>query len=450
MNIDSINKYLDSLYKYASEDGFFDEFQMKYTYDESMSLDIFEGEVSNYENSITQRVSFTGKKDGQMGAAGTSSLDDKYIPWLIDKSKSSCLLTNDEDESFFYCDPEHSNLESIQLGGAYDKNTYDKFKEIGLKLEKALLEADPRVDAVDYLSISCSKGPLIRRNSLGLNMYVDSDYVSIGAGVRASSNGVVKSNGKGWYGQDIDDFNIDEFVEDIIKNLVAKFDGSSVKSGTYDVILHNKVAIKLIGAFLSSFSSYQMAKGLSSLKDKEGEMIASECLTFTEIPDYENALYKVPFDDEGVLTYTKNIIENGVLKTALYDVKTQHMTGTKSTGNGFGGIDVSNVVIQPDESVDTLEKLAEIMKEGIIITDISGLHAGLNAISGDFSLLSEGFLVIEGKIDRAVEQITISDNFFNMLKRISKIGGDVDKSMGNNGEFFSPSMIIKDVAIAGE
>lgn len=449
MDINKVNEYLNKLSSAASNSSL-DEFQIKYSYEESMGLDIFEGEVSNYENSITQLISLSGKKDGQMGGAATSSLDEEFIPWLIDKTISAIELTNDEDENFFNCDPEHPNLESVQLGGAYDKNTYDKFKEIGLLIEKKLLEADSRIVAVDYLSLNCSRGPAIRRNSLGLNMYTDEDLVTIGAGIRAVENGITKSFGKSWYGQDIDEFDVDEFVNDLVAKAMAKFGGSSVKSGTYDVILHNKVAIKLFGSFLSSFSSYQMCKDLSVLKGKEGSRIASECLTFAEVPMYDKAIFKVPFDDEGVLTTEKNIIENGVFKTALYDIKTQHMTGVKSTGNGFGGIDISNVMIVPDESVPTLEELAGIMGEGILITDISGLHAGLNPISGDFSLLSEGFRVVDGKIGQAVEQITMSGNFFEMINRIGKIGGDVDKTMGSNGEFFAPSIIIKDVAIAGE
>jgi len=450
MNIIEINIFLDKMYSEVESSKKFDEFSIKFTYDESMGLEIFEGEVSNYENSISQNVSLVGKYNGQCGAAGTSMLDEKYIPWMIDKARSSCELTNDEDENFFYCDPEHPNLELNQLGGAYDKNTYDKFKEVGLSLEKAILAADSRIDAVDSLSISCSRGPVIRRNSLGLKMYVDEDFVSIGASVRASSGDIVKSNGNSWYGQDIDEFDQDKFVKELVDELVAKFDAASVKSDSYDIILQNKVVIKLFGSFFSSFSSYQMAKGMSRLKGKEGEKIAAECLTLSELPTYEKALFKVPFDDEGVLTYDKNIIENGVFKTALYDIKTEHMTGTKSTGNGFGGIDLSNVVIKPDESIKTIEELAEILGNGLIITDISGLHAGLNPITGDFSLLSEGFIVENGKIGHAVEQITISDNFFDMINRIAKIGGDVDKLLGSNGEFFTPSIIINGVAIAGE
>lgn len=450
MDITKVNEYLDKLYSQVSAECVFDEFAMKYSYDESMGIEILNGEVSNYENCVIQKVGLSGKINGQTGVASTSSLDEKYIPWLIEKIKSSCELANDEDEDFQYCDPENPELTSIQLGGAYDKNTYDKFKDIGLKLEKAILAADKRVEAIDYLSLSCSRGPSIKRNSLGLKIYEDDDIVSIFAEVRASENGVVKSNGKSWYGQDIDDFDIDVFVADLIKNLVAKFGASSIKSGSYNVILLNKVVIKLISSFLNSFSAYQMCKDLSILKGKEGERIASECFTLSELPQYEKAIFKVPFDAEGVLTCDKNIIENGVFTKALYDIKTEHMTGVKSTGNGFGGIDVTNVVVESDASLPTLEDLAKELGNGVLITDISGLHAGLNPISGDFSLLSEGFVIENGKIGRAVEQITVSDNFFKLINKISKVGGDVDKILSDNGEFFSPSIIFNDVAIAGE
>ena len=164
---------------------------------------------------------------------------------------------------------------------------------------------------------------------------------------------------------------------------------------------------------------------------------------------YEKALTKIPFDTEGVLTYNKSIIEKGIFKTALYNLKTANKEGRKSTGNGFGGsIGVSNLVVTPGEL--DLDGLMNKVGNGLIITDVSGLHAGVNPISGDFSLLSEGFLITEGKRGRPVEQITISGNFYDLMMKITDVGNDMINIPGSRGEFFCPSVIIKDISIAGE
>ena len=92
----------------------------------------------------------------------------------------------------------------------------------------------------------------------------------------------------------------------------------------YETIIENEAFISLYGSFISNFSAYAMQKGLSLLKGRVGDKIASDCFTLSEIPMYEKAVNKVPFDAEGVLTYDKDIISEGVFKTALYNLKSAY------------------------------------------------------------------------------------------------------------------------------
>ena len=198
-----------------------------------------------------------------------------------------------------------------------------------------------------------------------------------------------------------------------------------------------------------------MQKGLSLLADKEGTVIASEALTLSEEPMLDKALLKIPFDSEGVRTKSKNIINNGKFETALYNTKTARKANRQSTGNGFRssyassvGILTTNIVIKPD-SLD-LEGLCKEVNNGIYITDLNGLHAGVNAISGDFSLQSEGYLIKDGLLVRPIEQITVADNFFEILKKIRVVGNDVINYPVDMGEFFSPSIVIDSVSVSGD
>ena len=168
---------------------------------------------------------------------------------------------------------------------------------------------------------------------------------------------------------------------------------------------------------------------------------------------YDKALTKIPFDDEGVLTTEKAIIDKGVFATALYDLKSAYKAGKASTGNGFrSGSAVSemptNLIVEPGEK--DFDQLVEEVGEGIILTDLSGLHAGVNAISGDFSLLCEGYLIENGKKGRPVEQITVAGNFYDVLKSIKSRGKDVINLPSGEGEFFTPSVYIESLAISGD
>ena len=97
-----------------------------------------------------------------------------------------------------------------------------------------------------------------------------------------------------------------------------------------------------------------------------------------------------------------------------------------------------------------LEGLCKEVNNGIYITDLNGLHAGVNAISGDFSLQSEGYLIKDGLLVRPIEQITVADNFFEILKKIRVVGNDVINYPVDMGEFFSPSIVIDSVSVSGD
>ena len=453
MDIKSAEKFMEKLVK-AGQDYGFEECEASFASESSMSIDILNGEVSSYENSATSSLSFRGLKNGQMGYCSTNILEDSSIDFLLKSAMENCEVLNDEDPQFIYCDENNKDLYFSQVTEAYSKNTYKSFSELGLKLEKEILAIDPRIDAVDYLTITCSTGPFLIINSKGLHSYRDSDGISLMASARATDDdGSVKSGGHYWIGKDIDDFDMDKFLAKFKENIIGKMGARSCKSGSYKTVFKSEAFQQFFMVFFGNFLATTMQRGLSLLADKEGEMIASSAFTLKEEPMYDAALTKIPFDDEGVLTTAKAIIDKGLFATALYDLKSANKAGKPSTGNGFrGGSAVSemptNLIVESGEK--TFDELLEEAGEGIILTDLSGLHAGVNAISGDFSLLCEGYLIENGKKGRPVEQITVAGNFYEVIKSIISVGNDIINLPSGEGEFFTPSVLVGSLAISGD
>lgn len=453
MDIKAAEKFMEKLVKAGMEYGF-EECEASFAQDSSMSIDILKGEVSSYENSVTSTLSFRGLKNGQMGYCSTNILNDYSIDFLLKSAMENCEVLNDEDPQFIYCDENNKDLYFSQITDAYAKNTYKRFEELGLGLEKAILALDERIDAVDILSINCGTGPFLIINSKGLHSYRDTDGISLVASGRAiDADGSVKSGGHYWIGKDIDDFDQEKFLKKFKENLIGKMGAKSVKAGSYKTILRNEAFQQFFMVFFGNFLATTMQRGLSLLADKEGTVIASDALTVKECPMLEKALTKIPFDDEGVLTTEKAIIDKGTFATALYDLKSAYKAGRQSTGNGFrAGSAVSemptNLVVEAGEK--TLEGLMEEVGEGIMLTDLSGLHAGVNAISGDFSLLCEGYLIEGGKKGRPVEQITVAGNFYDVIKSIKSVGNDIINLPSGEGEFFTPSVFVGELAISGD
>ncbi|WP_240739410.1 metallopeptidase TldD-related protein [Marinitoga lauensis] len=192
-------------------------------------------------------------------------------------------------------------------------------------------------------------------------------------------------------------------------------------------------------------SAENAQKNMSPLKGKIREKIASDILKIKDVPFYEGSLSNAAFDSEGVPTKEKNIIGNGEFKTFLYNLKTAKKEGKKSTGNASGGgIAPINLLVEPGEK--SFDDLLKELDNGIIITSLEGLHSGANPVSGEFSLGAQGLKVENGKIVGGVEQITVSGNFLDILKKVEAVGNDMWISFGGT---ISPSVIISEIDIAG-
>lgn len=208
----------------------------------------------------------------------------------------------------------------------------------------------------------------------------------------------------------------------------------------------------LLATFSGIFSAENAQEGLSLLTGKEGEMIASLAVTLMDDPLLPDGLASKPFDAEGVATRTKAIIEAGQLNTLLHNRKTAKKQGVPSTGNagkaGYAGtirVSPTNLFIKPGEC--TLLQLEQNLGEGLVITDLEGLHSGANPVSGDFSLSAKGYTVQNGVKKSPVQQITVAGNFYTLLKDIRKVGSDLlfpGRSVG------CPSVLVDEMAVAGE
>ena len=93
------------------------------------------------------------------------------------------------------------------------------------------------------------------------------------------------------------------------------------------------------------------------------------------------------------------------------------------------------------------EEMIKTMKKGVIVTNLNGLHAGLNPVSTEFSLQSEGFYVEDGVIVKPINLFTISGNFLDMMKHIKMVGNDCKMGMSGVG---TPSILFETIAVSGK
>lgn len=450
----SYNEFKDALFAEAKAYGFSD-WEIYYADSTSFAVKVFGGEIGEYKSTDSAGLSFRGTYNNRVGYAFTEKLDPSVIPGIIKNAADNAgVIEEEEVEKLYPGDGSYPEVNSHNpaLG---DVPAKEKIK-LALALEKCSFEQDPRVVSVDYCQLGTSEATVNIANSYGMTLSHRGSFAYAYVMVRVEDNGVTKTGLEFWHGNDLGKFSYEAVAKDAVGRALSYLGAQSVESGAYPVIFDNRTACNLMAAFSSVFFAENAQKGFSLLAGKEGEAIAASHITLRDdgVSEYET-FGSSPFDSEGVAARKKAVIEGGVLKTLLYNTKSAGKAGVASTGNGFKpsfrsavSTACTNFYIVPSDI--TPEKMQSGVKKGLLITELAGLHAGINPISGDFSISSDGFLIENGKITRPVEQITVAGNFYSLLKDIECVGSDLRFDMPSSGGTFGmPSILVRELPVSG-
>ena len=370
----------------------------------SFSFSLFKGELTSYNIDSSVAVSARGIFNGKMGCGATEKDDSSANLFLINAIKETASLNESDDPAIIF-----EGAKTYKRRNMYSKklaawSVDDKLK-LCREIEDRLNKADPRISDVQ-VEYQDTEGERILANSYGLNLKDKSNYFFITASIVIKDGDEIKSNYKIFFDSDPDKFNMDTFVNELVKEGIEKLHGESIKASKYKAVFSRECVASLVGA------SY--------------------------------------FDDEGFPTQDKVIFDKGVLKTFFYNLVTAKKDGVESTGNASRsgnkvGISFSNIVVKPGRS--PLEQLFKNIKNGVYVTDIAGLHAGLDSTSGDFSLQAEGFHVKDGKKDTPLTLFTVSGNLFELFNNIIAIGNDSKLMLSS---ITTPSIAFKNLKISAD
>lgn len=439
---------IEKLFQLGKERGL-EDMEVSYNSGTSFELGIFKKEIDRYSLEESDVLNFRGLYNGKIGYSYTEKVDESSIELLVNEAIENAKIISSEDEvEIFAGSKEYKDV--VTYNPEHEKVTELEKIEFAKKMEEIAYSLDNRVTTVSTSTYIDESIETSLHNTKGLNLHRKSNFVISYIGVVVKDGDDIKSKYAFEIGRDFSKFNAEKIAKEAVEEAISMLGAKSVKSGTYPIIMKHEAMADLLSAFVGIFSAENVQKDLSLLKGKLNQQIASEKLTIVDDPFMKDGLASRSYDSEGAACTFKNVIENGVLKTYLYNLKTAKKDNIETTGNSLGGSSIgpSNFYIKNgDKSLDDIIKTID---NGIIITDLAGLHSGLNAISGDFSLSSSGYLIENGKISRPVEQITVSGNFFEMIKNIEEIASDLKFGIPGSSYIGCPSIKFKSLAIAGE
>ncbi len=224
---------------------------------------------------------------------------------------------------------------------------------------------------------------------------------------------------------------------------LARLNSRRVPTGHVPVLFEAPVASGLLGSLVGATSGGALYRKASFLLDSLGQQVLAPHVDVREDPHVPKGKGSAPFDDEGVRTRARQVVEAGVVQGYFLSSYSARKLGMRTTGHAGGAQNLwmTSRLTKPGDNLDAMLKR---LRRGLFVTELMG--QGVNAVTGDYSRGAAGFWVEGGKIAFPVHEVTIAGNLRDMFKGIVAIGADVY----NQGSRSVGSVLIDRMKLAGE
>lgn len=395
-------------------------------------VELIDGEIDTFNES--NNISYNIKADiaGKTYKVSTNYLDDEIIDLLLMKSDTTDIKYEDD-----YLE----DRKTIKKNTPINIDISNEIKKL-----KALSKLKNNYKEITKLTTYYIEVYTNTRiiNSNGVDISTDTHQCHFYVESLAKNNNDFTTYTKDILKTSNEDIDFEKIIKDTMEKAIIQSNKESLETKKYNIILESNTASNIIKHIIPMISSESIRNKVSCLENRIDKKIFSDKLTIIEDPTNKDYPGFRLFDDEGTLTKKKTIIDKGVLKNYLYNIKEAKIKNIKSTANGYGDISTKNMyVVEGDKSLDELFKD---MKNGIYITDFMGSsNDSINTVNGDISLQVFGFIVKDGKLIKGIEPCIMTTTIFELLSNIESIGNDLTFT---NTMMASPSIYIKDISIA--
>ena len=414
---------------------------------ESLSLKASDGELEEYKVSSSQIFGLRVIKDGKVGTAYSEAANSDALSSLVEQALTNASFTAIEVHENILSNEVTLKTDDLVLCPA-EEVSIDEKVNFALKMESDLAAKD-KVKNVPYNGVQDNTTQRHIFSSAGLNAYSKSRMCAAYAYALIEQGDKNAMEGIGQAARLFTALDANDIVEKAYTHTLNILDGSPVPSGHYDVIFDEEVQASLFGVFTLMFSGKSAKDGVNPMREKLGDSIADARLNLTDQPLSTEGFGYQLFDAEGTATQSTPLIVNGTLNTLIHNSATASFFDIQTTGHAARGPKSTMGVglHQLEISAGSASPTDLFSGKYLMLTDLTGMHSGANAISGDFSFGASGFLYEDGQLRQPVRGVTVAANFYDMLNKISLIG---DKQFWNwEKSALMPHLRFTDLAISG-
>ncbi len=323
-----------------------------------------------------------------------------------------------------------------------------RLAEMGREILDLVLTVEPEASCNISLERSIASASI--RNQRGLDVAFKTSPLSLGLEIdRIEGDDVLIVYDQ--FGTTVWEQDYLDFARRLVEKLKNARSITRISPGTMPVLFAPSGTLALILPLSQGFNGKEVFKGTSPLTGKIGEKIFDEKLSIVDDGTIDGKFASASYDDEGVPRRKNKLIEKGVLKGFIYDLKTAAQSGVESTGNASRSLfsppepSGSNLIIQPGNT--PLKEILAGMDNGIIVEDLLGIGQG-NIISGAFSNpLALAFKVEKGEIVGRVKDLSIAGNIYELLRNIKAVSKETQWVYGT---ISAPYILIPEMNVAGK
>ena len=416
----------------------------------STSVRAYGGEVEDLTRATSAGMGIRVVVGGRQGFASTGSLDADLVAEALAEARDNARFAAPDDANGLAepdgVAPARLDLLRPELAAV---PTADKI-DLALELERRVRAADPRIRGVRTARFGDGTGASALATSTGLVAAGASSACSLSVQVLAGDGDQTQTGFGASVGRSIAELDLDEAAGRAVDRAVRMLGASQPPSQRITVVLEPSVTAAFLGIIGSTLSGESVLKGRSVFADRVGQPVASAAFALVDDPTEPASLGADPFDGEGLASRRTPLVEDGVLLGFLHNSWSARRSGAASTASAVRGtgstpaVGARALALRPG-ALDPEALVAE-LGDCLVVQGVSGLHSGVNPVSGDFSVGAEGVLVRGGEQVGAVREVTIASTLQRMLLDVVAVGSDLEWQPGGTG---APSVAIADVSLGG-
>ncbi|QGG46569.1 peptidase u62, modulator of DNA gyrase, putative [Heliorestis convoluta] len=414
-----------------------------------LSIDVSRGVVETMKLAEDRGIGLRIFKNGRMGYAYTSDLDEKVLEGTVERALANAVWTGE--------DPYHvlpSKVDRYPQVDTFDPeigNTSVEAKiNLAKEIEAAARASDQRIAITERSSYQDAEYTVSIVNSRGVDASYRGAYCGAYAYLVAEEKGENQTGFALSYGLRFSDINPVKVGQEAAHKAVRMLGAKRIASKRMPVLLDPYVVTQFMGILTPSLTAEAVQKGKSPLAGKGNTLIASPTVTLVDDGRLEGRIASAPFDGEGVPSSRTVLIEEGILKNYLHNSYTARKEGVISTGNGTRGsfrgtpeVGTTNFYLQAGNK--STDELMQDIDYGFYVTEVMGMHTA-NPISGDFSIGAAGLLIEKGRLTTPIRGVAIAGNLMELLQNIDGIGNDLTFFVGKG----APTVRIKSLPVSGD